>query len=390
MPPLGDILSKQMNLTNPQFATALSCYAISAGISGFLTAGFAYRFDRKKLLLFFYVGFIVGTFLCSIAPNYLMLASARIVTGLFGGVIGSISMAIVADLFTPDQRGRAVDFIQMSFGASQVLGIPISLFLANYWGWQSPFILIVALSVIMWGVVMLKLKPVNAHLKIKSDKNPLLHLWHTLANRNYRLGFLSTALLSLGGFLMMPWGSKFSVNNLNITQHQLPMLFMVSGLSALLIMPLMGRLSDKIDRLKLFAIATVWMIIVVQIYTRLTPGPFAIVLLMNVCLMIGIMIRMVPSMALVSMLAQMQDRGAFMSINSSLQQITVGVASVVGGLIVYQKTPTSPLQHYDTLGVVISLILVIALFMVYPVSQIVKKKAAEGSAAPPAHHAITD
>ncbi len=143
MSPLGDMLMKSMELTTSQFGFAVSAYAFSAGISGLLTAGFADKFDRKKLLLFFYVGFIAGTLFCGLSTTYLMLLAARIITGLFGGVIGSISMAIVADLFPLHQRGRAMGFMQMGFGASQVLGIPISLYIANHWGWQSPFIMIV-------------------------------------------------------------------------------------------------------------------------------------------------------------------------------------------------------------------------------------------------------
>ena len=135
--PLGDILMKTMGLSTSQFGSVVSAYAISAGISGILAAGFADKFDRKKLLLFFYVGFIIGTAFCAMAYNYHTLLLARIVTGIFGGVIGSISMAIVADLFTIQQRGRVMGFMQMGFGASQVLGIPISLFIANEWGWQS-------------------------------------------------------------------------------------------------------------------------------------------------------------------------------------------------------------------------------------------------------------
>jgi len=140
MSPLGDMLMKSMNLSTKQFGFAVSGYAFSAGISGLLTAGFADRFDRKKLLLFFYVGFIAGTLFCGLSHTYAMLLAARIVTGLFGGVIGSISMAIVADLFPLEQRGRVMGFMQMGFGASQVLGIPISLYIANAWGWQAPFL----------------------------------------------------------------------------------------------------------------------------------------------------------------------------------------------------------------------------------------------------------
>src|SRR5687768_18488103 len=118
MSPLGDMLMKSMELTTSQFGFAVSGYAFSAGVSGLLTAGFADRFDRKKLLLFFYVGFILGTLFCGLATTYPTLVAARIITGIFGGVIGSISLAIVADLFELNQRGRVMGFLQMGFGAS--------------------------------------------------------------------------------------------------------------------------------------------------------------------------------------------------------------------------------------------------------------------------------
>src|ERR1051325_9925645 len=73
MSPLGDMLMKSMNLTTSQFGFAVSSYAFSAGISGLLTAGFADKFDRKKLLLFFYVGFMLGTLMCGVSPSYPML-----------------------------------------------------------------------------------------------------------------------------------------------------------------------------------------------------------------------------------------------------------------------------------------------------------------------------
>ncbi|MEO8763550.1 MAG: MFS transporter [Ginsengibacter sp.] len=372
MSPLGDMLMKSMNLATSQFGFAVSAYAFSAGISGLLTAGFADKFDRKKLLLFFYTGFIVGTFFCGFTTSYPMLITARIITGLFGGVIGSVSLAIVADLFTIDRRGRVMGFMQMGFGASQVLGIPIGLFIANKWGWQSPFLMIAGLAVIICSVIFLKLEPINKHLKVQTDHSAFSHLLNTISKRNYRIGFLATAMLSLGGFMMMPWGSAFAINNLHVTTHQLPILFMVSGVSSLIIMPLVGRASDKIDKFKIFTIASVWMMVMVIIYTNLTPVPLGIVLVMNVFFMMGIMSRMVPSIALTSSLPKMQDRGAFMSISSSLQQIAGGFAAAIGGIIVVQKDKYSPLEHYNTLGYVIVGLSFIAIFLLYRVSRIVK------------------
>lgn len=378
MSPLGDMLMKSMNLKTSQFGMAVSAYAFSAGISGLLTAGFADKFDRKKLLLFFYIGFIIGTLCCGLAHSYYFLITARIITGLFGGVIGSISMAIVADLFPIQKRGRVMGFMQMGFGASQVLGIPISLYIANAWGWQTPFLMIVVLASIVWLIVLIKLKPVTKHLDEKNEKNAIMHLWHTISQKHYRIGFLSTAILSIGGFMMMPWGSAFAINNLHITQQQLPIIFMVSGVSSLISMPLIGKLSDTMDKFKIFLVASVIMIIMVLIYTNLTPVPFALIIIFNIFFMMSMMSRMVPAMALTTGLPKMHDRGAFMSINASLQQIAGGVAAAVGGMIVVQKDKYSPLEHYNTLGIVISVLSVISILMVYRVSQMVKQRKAMG------------
>lgn len=374
MSPLGDMLMKSLSLTPSDFGITVSAYAFSAGTSGLLTAGFADKFDRKKLLLFFYLGFILGTACCGLAHTYTQLVIARIVTGLFGGVISSISMAIITDLFGLQQRGRVMGFIQMGFGASQVLGVPIGLYLANIWGWEAPFWLVVAIALVIAVLIMAKLKPINQHLLIQREKTAVAHLWHTVKLKKHRIGFTSTALLSIGGFMMMPFGSAFAINNLGITESQLPLLFMISGLSSLLILPMIGKLSDKVSKFKIFASASVWMMLMCVIYTNLSVTPFFIVVILNILMMMGIMSRMIPSQALTSAIPEPQDRGAFMSINSSLQQIAGGVAAAVSGLIVSQPGKGQPLQHYDVVAYVIVGITIVSIFLMLRVSKLVLSK----------------
>jgi predicted MFS family arabinose efflux permease len=372
--PLGDLMMKTMNLSTAQFGLSVSVYAFSAGFSGLATAGFADRFDRKKLLLFFYVGFILGTLFCGLSNTFLMLLTARVVTGLFGGVIGSISMAIVSDLFPLEKRGRVFGFLQMGFGASQVLGIPLSLYIATVWGWQSPFLMIVVLATIILLLIMFKLNPVTEHLDNKTEQNAIAHLWQTLTLRKYRIGFLATAFLSLGNFMMLPWGSAYVINNLNITVQELPFIYMASGVCTLTIMPIVGKLSDRFDKFYLFTVASIILIFVIIIYANLGPVSFWIVLIMNLGLQVGFMSRMVPSIALTSALPQKKDRGAFMGINSSLQQIAGGIAAAVSGMIVIQNDKFSPLEHYDYLVYVVVLLSIISVFLLFRVSRIVRNK----------------
>lgn len=372
--PLGDFLMKSLSMTPKGFGLVVSSYAFSAGASGILAAGFADKFDRKKLLLFFYAGFIVGTLCCALSTTYEMLLGARIVTGLFGGVIGAISMTIVTDIFAVHQRGRVMGFVQMAFAASQVLGIPIGLYLANIWGWHSAFLMIVILAILIGLAILFKVKPIDKHLALQSDKSPFLHLWHALSNRSYQTGFIATAFMSVGGFMLMPFGSAYLINNINITQQELPLVFMFTGLASIVIMPLVGKLSDKFDKFTVFASGSTLAIIMILIYVNLNPIPLWQVVVVNMVLFMGIMSRMIPATTLTMSVPDIKDRGAFMSVNASLQQMAGGIAALCAGLIVTQETKSSPLLHYDTLGVVVSVLIVICIFFVYRVSQMVKKK----------------
>ncbi len=222
--PLSAILLPTLKITTSQFGLVVSAYAFSAGASGLLAAGFADKFDRKKFLLFFYIGFLAGTAFCAWAPTYELLLTARVVTGIFGGVIGSVAFAIITDLFKFEVRGRVMGFVQMSFAASQILGLPIGLLLANKFGWHAPFWMIVIVGVLVGVVIAIKMKPINDHLKIKSDRNALQHLVKVVSRPQYLKVFLCTTLLATGGFMLMPFGSAFSTNNLGLSLDDLPLM----------------------------------------------------------------------------------------------------------------------------------------------------------------------
>jgi predicted MFS family arabinose efflux permease len=373
MSPLGDILIKSMSLSPSQFSIAVSSYAFSAGISGIIAAGFADKYDRKSLLLYFYGGFIIGTLFCGMVTSYPLLVAARIFTGIFGGVLGAISMAIIVDVFKLEQRGRVMGIVQMGFAASQVLGIPVGLYLANIWDWHMPFLMIVALSILLFLSIYFLIKPVNEHLKIQNkDHSPFAHLLNIIKNKNYRIAFTTTALLSVGGYLMMPFGSAFAVNNLKLQQSQLPLIFMCTGVSSLIIMPLVGRLSDKIDKFKIFVFASIWASVFVIIYTNLGPTSISYVIPLNILLFMGIMSRMIPAGALTTSIPELKDRGGFMSLNGSLQQITGGVATLLAGFIIVQKDKNSPLDNYPMLGYIGVFFMVLCVFMLWRVNKIIK------------------
>ena len=372
--PLGALLIEKLHIKTAQFGLVVSVYAFSAGASGLLAAGFADKFDRKKFLLFFYSGFLIGTFLCAIAPNYHFLLIARVVTGLFGGVIGSVSFAIISDLFKMEVRGRVMGFVQMAFAASQVLGLPVGLVLANHFGWHAPFWMIAGFGLVVGVVIVIYMKPVTHHMKIRSDqKNPFHHLIKTISQSHYIRAFLATTLLATGGFMLMPLGSAFGIFNLGLTQAQLPILYGITGMFSIAFGPLIGKLSDKLGKYKIFVAGSLVSMIMVSIYTNLGVTPLWVIIALNVLLFVGISSRMISSSALMTAVPEPQDRGAFMSINASVQQIAGGIASAIAGFIVVQ-TSTGALKHYNILGYVVIGTMTITLVMMYFLNQYVHHK----------------
>jgi predicted MFS family arabinose efflux permease len=362
--PLGAMMMPTLNITPHQFGWAVSSYAFSAGVSGFLAAGFADRFDRKRLLLFFYCGFMLGTLLCALANTYPLLLLARIVTGLFGGVIGSVVLAIATDLFPLQMRGRVMGVISTAFAASQVLGLPAGLFFANRWDWHAPFFAILGIALPAGLIIMVRMKPVADHLALKQERTALMHLIHTVAEPRFYLAFILVTLMPTGGYMLMPFGTAFIVNNVGLTFAVLPMIYLITGLSAVFMGPLVGKASDRFGKFPTFCVGTVISVIMVIIWTNIGHLPLAWVIVINVILFAGIFSRMIPSQALISAIPGPTQRGAFNAVSASLQQLAGGISASVAGLIIVQ-TPGGRLEHFDWIGYIVAAVALVSLVLMY-------------------------
>jgi len=368
MSPLGAVIMPSLDISPRQFGLVVSAYAFSAGLSGLLTAGIADRFDRKKLLLFFYSGFVLATLWCGVATTYPMLLAARVVTGIFGGVIGSIVMAIAADLFAPHLRGRVMGVIQTAFAASQVLGLPVGLYLSNHWDWRAPFVAMAILGATGGIVIAWRMKPVADHLALPQEHSAAMHLLHTVTDRRYLLAFATTALLTTGGFMLMPFSSAFLVNNLGISLSHLPTIYLVTGACTIFAGPIIGKATDAWGKLPVYLVGSAITITMVLIYTHLGAVPIAVVILVNVLMFIGIFSRMIPFQALVSLVPEPSKRGAFNAINAAMQQLAGGLASLVAGHIV-SFGADGKLQHFPAVGYIVVSSTLIAVGMVWRVQR---------------------
>ncbi|WP_447649210.1 MFS transporter [Pseudomonas abietaniphila] len=352
MAPLGAMIMPALSMSTNQFGLVVSAYALSAGAAGLLSAGFADRYDRKKLLLFFYTGFVTGTLWCGLASSFETLILARVLTGIFAGVIGSTVLAIAADLFASHARGRVMGILQTAFAASQVLGLPVGVYLANHLGWNSPFLLLAGMGAVGGFVIWLTMQPVADHLADRQEGSAYRHLFITLTTRRHWPAFIATAFLTTGSYMLMPFSSAFIVNNLGVGIDTLPLVYLVTGMTTIVVGPLIGRAADAFGKLRVFYVGSVLTIIMVTIYTHLSELPFLWVILVNTVLYLGIFSRLIPFQAMVAGVPDPSQRGAFSAVSSGIQQLSGGCAALLAGQIVIVGSG-GKLLHFEWVGYVL-------------------------------------
>ncbi|MEO5860672.1 MAG: MFS transporter [Pyrinomonadaceae bacterium] len=357
--PLGNYLMPYFNISSQQFSWLVAAYTFSAGLSGFLAAFFVDRFDRKRVLLFAYAGFLIGTLCCALSPAFEILLISRIVAGLFGGLIGAQVLSIVADLIPYERRGAAMGMIMAAFSAASVFGVPFGLYIANLFNWHAPFFFVVILGVVLTPFLIRFLPRMDKHLHERTEPKigPVTLVADVFRNTGqlYALGL--TAFMMMGHFMIIPFINPFMEFNMGFSKTQTPLIYMVGGTLTIFTSPFIGRVADKLGKYNVFVVLILVSVPLIALITNLPHIPFYLVLCVTGAWFVVSAGRFIPAQAMISNVVPPERRGSFMSFNSSVQQLFVGFASVLAGLIVV-KMPDNTLAHYEVTGYVsISMIL---------------------------------
>lgn len=343
--PLGPQLMKQFEITPAQFSVVVSSYTLMAGISGFLGTFWMDRLDRKTALQILYGGFTIGTLACGLAPTYVALLVARSLTGAFGGLLAATVFSTVGDVIPAHRRGRAMGIVSAAFSAASVAGVPLGIFLAEYFNWHGPFFFLAGFGALVQVAIWLVVPQVRGHLLGRGEESPFKPLLDVASTPNLRTALTLIPSVMLAQFLLFPFFSPYLVMNVGISYQELSFMYMLGGAATLITSPRVGRMVDRIGAARVFAMAAVSAIIPILVLTHLPPLPIYWVLMITTLFFVVSSARMIPSMTLVTSAVSNRRRGGFMSLNSCVQNIAAGLAALIGGLIVTQD-PQGKLVHY--------------------------------------------
>lgn len=359
MMPLGPQLMRLFAISPQQFSALVSTYTFSAGIASFIGAFVLDRFDRKKTLMIAYVGFVLGTFACALAPNYHLLLSARIITGAFGGILSALILSIIGDVVPEFRRATAIGIVMGAFSVASILGVPFGLFIANKFSWHAPFIFLGALSIAILGFVIWTVPRLRSHMSEDQIHPSPVKVISSLARNGNQLSALGfSMMLVLGHFTIVPFLSPYMVSNVGFSESDLTYIYLLGGAVTIFTSPMIGKLADKIGKARVFTMFALLTLVPLFTLTNLPRTAVPVALLVTTVFFITSGGRWVPATTMITSTVTPQSRGSFMSLNSSVQQLTAGVAASIAGIIVTKNT-AGELVNYQYVGyfaIVISLL----------------------------------
>jgi len=365
MMPLGNYLIPYFKITAMQFSILVASYSVSAFVSGLAIAIFIDRFDRKKSLLFAYIGFLLGTIACGFASTYGLLLAARILAGLFGGIIGGQVFSIVADLFVYERRGRAMGAVMSAFAAASILGVPISLYLTNlfHFNWHVPFIMIGSLGIIFVPFIIKVVPKMTGHIAIQRNSGSIFKSLITVCKiPSQRSALIFSGLLMMGHFLIIPFINPYLEFNKGFSKDMTPMIYLIGGMASLIAAIFLGRFSDKVGKLPVFSYSVFFSLFMVMLITSMPTVPFSIVLAFFAIWFILATGRAVTAQAMISEVVSAEQRGSFMSVNGSIQQLGSGVAALAAGSIVLTEK-SGRIINYNWVGYLSIIVLLSSLLL---------------------------
>ena len=363
--PLGPVLKQLWNIDSTQFSRIVSVFSIGAFISSMACLAYVDRFDRKKVLLIVYAGFTVGTFLCGLSQNYHQLLAARFLTGLFGGIGGSTILSMVGDYVAPQRRGLAMGVLMTGFAAASVVGVPGGLWLAGHYQWHTPFIVLASLCTVVFLLVFFIVPSFTFHLQGKVARaSVLVILKNIFSDVNKRWALLLSCLLIMSHFSIIPFLTDYATYNLGVNyKTDVPLIYIIGGILTVIVSPQVGKLSDKYGRGIVFSILSFLAIIPLTLIPNLSTNNLWVLLPAFATFFIFSGSRMVVGNAQVISTVNAQQRGSFMIVNSSLQQLSTGIIAAIGGIVVSNDNARRVL-HFPILGI-IGVVLAILAFIVF-------------------------
>jgi predicted MFS family arabinose efflux permease len=347
---LGAELMTFFHISPPQLGMLITAYTFSAAIFGFLGAFFLDRFERKDSFMLVLTGFAIGIMVCALSPSYLMFLTGRIITGAFAGNLIALILSLLGDTIKRSRSGSATSIVMSAFSIASVISIPAGLYLSHEVAWCTPFNIISSLALGSLICAYLFFPEVENQLRQKTIARPMDIIKSVFTNKELLKVILFMFFLVASGFSVMLFISPFLISNAGITQTELGYIYFLSGLGSIIAGPFIGKIIDHYGEDKVFITCALISVITTTMITSINETGKYATMAMALLFFFFQNSRYISATSLLTSRIDSENRGSFMGINSSIQQLTGGVSALIAGWILSESS-NGQLQNFEIIGV---------------------------------------
>lgn len=249
-------IAKDLSISISSAGALVTLYALGVAIGGPLITAFTSHVARKPLLLSIMLLFIVGNAIAGIAPNYLVLAIGRVLSGFAHGVFVGIGANIASSLVSEDRRATAIAIMFTGLTVAMVTGVPLGTFIGQRFGWRFTFTGVAVLGVIGLAANLLLLP---GHIA-KGNPIRLADQLKVLQSKSMLLGFSLTVWSFAGVFGVFTYLPSLLGEVTKFSENTVTVLLFVYGAFVALGNMVGGRLANRETvkvLIKLFALLAV-------------------------------------------------------------------------------------------------------------------------------------
>lgn len=363
------MLMEDLSINPQQFSLLVASYTLSAGVATLVAALYLDKLNRKTVVFTAFIGFVIGTLACGFANSYGLFLAARIFTGAFGGIVGSIIYAIVGDVVPLERRGKAMGYIMAAFSIASVVGVPLGYTLAYTFNWHFPFLMIGGFGLVILVLIYKYIPSLAGHINKNDTSRKIEVMTNIWKNPNQLRALLFMFLMIMGHFTIIPFITKYFIRNVGLEEIHITLVYMIGGGLTIISAPIIGKLSDKYGRALMFSICAGMATIPIFFITNMGQVPPWIPLSVTGMFFIFVSGRMVPAQTMLTAAAKTQNRGSFMSVVTAVREFGSSLASIISGIIVIE-TADGKLMHYNWVGYLAIFCSILAIIIAWKVKPV--------------------
>ncbi len=331
--PILPRIGEELNIVPSLLGWLVTSYAVFLSIFALITGPISDKFGRRIVLLAGCGSMAVALALHAMATSFESLLTVRAVAGAAGGMLSGAAVSYVGDYFPYNRRGWANGWVMSGVAFGQIVGIPMGILLADQFGFKVAFVMFGATmffaTILIWLYVpQPDVQRDAARLTVKravKNYGELLRQKVVVASAAaYFLMFFSIGLY----LIYLPTWLEAT---LGVSGGEIAGLFLVGGLTNIIVGPMAGKLSDSVGRKPLIIYSSLGFAVVMILTTFVVTSMFFAYVLFGLAMSM-MAIRISPLQSLLTALVSENRRGALLSLTVSIGQVGIGIGGAIAGI----------------------------------------------------------